>query len=117
MTTELQKVIFETMRNNTQIDLQDDRRLKGSQLAWAGYAADAVLAAGWSRPLVVSSVEELDALGRSSVIVDANGFPWVNDGDTEEPWASFNEDFQGGPLWVNADALNLPATVLFEGPA
>lgn len=44
----LQKIIYQSMRLNTQIDLKDDRRLQGSQLAWAGYAANSVLNAGYT---------------------------------------------------------------------
>ena len=53
---ELAEVIFDSHRRNTQIDLLADRRLKGSQLAWAGFAADALLAAGCRKPAVLGYV-------------------------------------------------------------
>lgn len=77
-------------------------------------AKDTLIAAGYRKPRTITTVEELDALGRSAAILASNGAVWVNDGDSEEPWASLAEDFQGGPVWVNGDGIELPATVLHE---
>ena len=77
--------------------------------------AAAILAAGYRKLRTITTVEDLDALGRISAILASNGAVWVNDGDTEEPWASLAEDFHGGPVWVNGDGIELPATVLHEG--
>ncbi|WP_284763423.1 hypothetical protein [Arthrobacter sp. efr-133-R2A-63] len=49
----IRKVIYQSNRANTQIDLKGNRRLKGSQLAWAGYAADALMADGHRKPIVI----------------------------------------------------------------
>lgn len=53
---QLQKVIYNSHRDNTQYDLMTDRRLQGSQLAWAGYAADRLLVAGYRKPEVIAHV-------------------------------------------------------------
>ncbi|MFF1382818.1 hypothetical protein ACFVWT_04555 [Arthrobacter sp. NPDC058288] len=62
---ELQLTIYQSNRLNTQIDLQDDRRLQGAQLAWAGYSAAAVRAAGYRKPKVLGYI----VVDRSGVMV------------------------------------------------
>ncbi|XAZ30651.1 hypothetical protein AAHB34_16020 [Paenarthrobacter ureafaciens] len=54
----LQKIIFQSMRLNTQIDLKQDRRLEGSQLAWAGFAASSILNAGYRRQGPYDAIKE-----------------------------------------------------------
>ena len=119
---ELARVIFDSSRNNTQIDLQNDRRLKGSQLAWAGYAADAILAAGYRKPRQVTTVEEVAALPVDSVIAGrplrlestVGNIFCVADPELEE---------QAGLYVMGVDGVqpfdfiydDLPATVLHEG--
>lgn len=106
---ELAKVIFNSNRGNTQIDLQDDRRLKGSQLAWAGYSADAILAAGYRRPRTVTTVEELDALPAGSMILDSDPDALLR---TESAgWYSVHD---GDHIPYSSSAITLPATVLHE---
>ncbi len=78
-------------------------------------AATAIFAAGYRKPRVVTTVEELDALPAKSAILDRDGTPWVGDGDKVEPWASVCEDPYGGPIWKNSIDITLPATVLHEG--
>lgn len=78
----------------------------------ARVAAEEALEA--AKPRTITTTEELDGLGRNAAILADNGAVWVNDGDTEEPWASLAEDYQGGPVWANSDGITLPATVLHE---
>ena len=78
-------------------------------------AVERILAAGYRKPRTITTVEELDDLGRNSAILAGNGTVWVNDGDSEEPWACVTEDFYGGPLWANGDGIHLPVTVLHKG--
>jgi len=77
-------------------------------------AADAILAAGYRRPRVVTTVAELDALSKAAAILDANGSPFINDGDDQDPWCSPVESFEGGPCWFDSSSILLPATVLHE---
>lgn len=77
--------------------------------------ADAIVAAGYRKSRVITTTEGLDALPTRSAILSANGAVWVNDGDTEDPWASLAEDFHGGPIWTSSEYIDLPATVLHEG--
>lgn len=72
---------------------------------------------GYVKPRVVMTPAELDALPAKSAILDANGTPWVGDGDTVEPWASVCEDPFGGPIWKDSRDITLPATVLHVGGA
>lgn len=78
-------------------------------------AADAILAAGYSKPRTITTAEELDAMGWKATVLDANECVWVNDGDTLDEWASLGErDPQGGPIWRGSADIALPATVLHE---
>ena len=79
--------------------------------------ADAILAAGYSKTRTITTVEELDALGLMATVLDANGTAWVNDGETEDPWASVAESSIGGPVWTSSPHIPIPATVLHEGGA
>lgn len=78
--------------------------------------ADAILAAGYRKPRTITTVEELDRLGRGSTIVEPGGCVWVNDGQSEDPWASFGEDPWGGPIWTDSSRITLPVTVIRETP-
>ncbi len=62
----------------------------------------------------IATVGDLNSLGRMATVLDANGCVWVNDGDHAQPWASFTEDPQGGPVWADGGEVTLPATVLYE---
>ena len=48
--------IYRSHRANTQMDLLNSRRLKASQLAWAGYAADSLIAEGYRKPDILGYV-------------------------------------------------------------
>jgi hypothetical protein len=80
-------------------------------------AVQRILAAGYRRPRVVTTVEELDVLGRNAAILEPDGSVWVNDGQIEDPWASYAEDPFGGPIWTSSSHITLPATVLHEPEA
>jgi len=71
---------------------------------------------GWIKPRTITTAEELDALGRGSTIVEPDGCVWVNDGQSEDPWASFGEDPFGGPIWTESSRITLPVTVIRETP-
>lgn len=71
------------------------------------HAAGAVLAAGYSRPRVVETVEELDALPAGTVIRTDNTFPLEKvPNEFGTPWA------YGAKLCANR-SVQLPATVLY----
>ena len=106
---DLQMAIFRSNRLNTQIDLQDDRRLEGSQLAWAGFAAASLLRAGYRKPRQVTTVEELDALPAGTVIRDGDPLTCIKWGDGT--WGTF----AGGSCPTSR--ITLPATVLHVGGA
>jgi hypothetical protein len=82
---------------------------------WADYA-DAILAAGYSKPRTITTLEELDALGLGATVLDVLGDVWTNDGDDEDQWGSVTakEDF-GGPQWYGSSDILLAVTVLHEG--
>lgn len=111
---ELAKVIFASNRSNTQIDLQDDRRLKGSQLAWAGYAAAAILAAGYRKPQQVTTEADLEALPARSVILLDDGNAIQKDGHYWFEASSYDMPMTALYIWENDF---LPATVLHVGGA
>jgi hypothetical protein len=66
---------------------------------------------GYRKPRTITTPAELDALGASATILDPYGCVWVNDGDTDDPWASLVEQGEG-PVWTSRP--DLPATVLHE---
>jgi hypothetical protein len=72
---------------------------------------------GYMRPRTITTTEELNALGRMATVLDSHGAVWVNDGDHAQPWASFAEDPQGGPIWSDGEELALPATVIYSPEA
>ena len=77
--------------------------------------ADAILAAGYSKPRTITTAEELDALTQRATVLDGNGHVWTNDGDTLDQWGSVSDpEAYGGPKWLGSADLALPATVLHE---
>lgn len=107
---ELVKVIYTSHRGNTQVDLIDNRRLQGSQLAWARLAADALVASGWQKPRSITTVEELDALPFEAVVRDAEGHVLERWGDADEVlWTTVMVN-----AFIPRDAIALPAAVLYE---
>lgn len=81
----------------------------------AEHALEIVRRQGYSKPRIVTTVEELARLGRNAAILAINGAVLVNDGEDDIPWASFAEDALGGPVWIDPIDVKLPATVLHEG--
>jgi len=73
--------------------------------------ADAILAAGYSKPRTISTVEELDALPVESIVRDVDGLPKEKQNATggEVFWAApgHSKHYGTGSIW-------LPATVLYE---
>jgi len=70
--------------------------------------ADAILAAGYSKPRTITTEAELDALPSGSVILDSSGEPNVlHDNGWVLPGG-------GGGYTTWAVAQNLPAMVLYE---
>ena len=106
---ELAKVIYTSHRDNTQVDLLDNRRLQGSQLAWARLAADTLIASGWRKPRTITTAEEVRNLPNDSVLLSDEG-------------GVFQFDFG---LWrevgtrdsMGANDIALPATVIYEPEA
>lgn len=66
-------------------------------------------------PRQLTTVEELEDLGRCATIMESNGCVWVNDGQSEDPWGSFGEDPFGGPIWTDSSRITLPVTLLHIG--
>jgi hypothetical protein len=71
-------------------------------------AADAILAAGYSKPRTISTREELDALPSGSVVVTADGEPNILH---DNGWVLPNGP-AGYTSW--AIAQGLPAVVVYE---
>ena len=61
---ELAEVIYASHRGNTQVDLLDNRRLQGSQLAWARLAAATLVASGWRKAPRASAPSAVEALAK-----------------------------------------------------
>jgi hypothetical protein len=78
--------------------------------------AGEILTAGYLKPRIINTAEELDALPVESVVRSDMGNVYVKDYDLDAPSAIW---------WVTAGAvsefpsivISLPATVLFEGEA
>ena len=81
----------------------------------AGYAADAILAAGWSRPRVVSSMDEVASLPVGSVVLDAFGATCTKTGAGLLGWRRVTTAVASGAGHWHAPYV--PLTVLFEGSA
>lgn len=77
-------------------------------------ATDAILAAGYSKPRVITTVEELDALPGESVVRDQSGMVYELDYIVAEPlnkwWITPGSEGHGSNR-----SVDLPATVLHEG--
>ena len=78
----------------------------GRQFAY-GPLADAILAAGYRKPAVVTTAEELDALPHESVVLDCEGDAWQR---TNAGWYIVTS----GTVMSNLIDY-LPATVLHVG--
>ena len=76
----------------------------------ADYAmADAIIAAGWRPPArTVTTVEELDALPKESVVRNAERTELCEKWHDNKWWEMGNE------YSFNSDGVALPATVLYE---
>lgn len=100
-----------TERDELAVIIQRPEAIDGGPIScgpgsvFASRTADAILAAGWSRPRVVTTVEELDALPGGSIVAA----DWATHQKVLGTWVTF-----GGPGTTTPD---LPATVLFEGAA
>lgn len=113
---ELAKMLFVTDNHNATGADAEWEFLQQTPKYLAAYhqMADAILAAGYSKPRQVSTVEELDALPDESVIKVRSGQVWeaakLTDG--ENIWRTF------GPAKVLSSEVlgrwSLPATVLYE---
>lgn len=67
---------------------------------------------------IVTTIDELDALGRAATILDSAEHVWTNDGDTLDQWGSVTRaEAYGGPMWSCSADIPLPATVLHEPAA
>lgn len=73
--------------------------------------ADAIIAAGYTKPRTITTVEELDALPNGSFIETEQGGYWQADkrGHGEIWWLE-----PGNPRSSLSEDLTLPATVLWE---
>ena len=95
---------------------RDDR----SPVKWySRKTADAILAAGWTKPRTITTVEELDTLPIGSKVVSA-GYEWTKNYQTNhtpgyeaerEVWFNVYDDFE------TSEELSLPAAVLYEPTA
>lgn len=74
--------------------------------------ADAILAAGYSKPRTITTAEELDALPPSAIIKGAGGTTYEK--QIDGPWHDGPHDWQSfeGLFWDSWD-VRLPATVLY----
>lgn len=65
--------------------------------------ADHILAAGYSKPRTISTVEELDALPDDAVILD----------DMDGPLVKLNKWWHGSTVNLDSYSIIFPATVLY----
>jgi predicted NAD/FAD-dependent oxidoreductase len=77
--------------------------------------ADAILAAGYSKPRTITAVEELDALTVDSVVKDHVGDIWERKENSESERALWCVPGIRG--YLPSGTIPLPATVLFDPEA
>jgi len=70
-------------------------------------AADAILAAGYSKPRTITTREEVEALADGSVLIDSHG-------DVANLRDDFWFSYETAPMTHHRMAKYLPATVLYE---
>ena len=83
---------------------------------WDTHVADAILAAGYTKPRVVTTAAELDACNLDAVVVDRGGCPRTKRyGNSHMPggWTNAGRD----PLKSTELANGHEMTVVFEGRA
>ncbi|RDI32435.1 hypothetical protein DEU38_103168 [Rhodococcus sp. AG1013] len=86
---------------------QDIRAVDGNHSLGAAELAERLIERGYSRPRVVETIAELEALPEGSVIYSANAFPLEKvPNEFGTPWAY-------GPKLVSNRSVQLPATVLY----
>jgi hypothetical protein len=111
---ELRGTLSNTVCNASLYTKRAQPYLLGSDMsAVLDRTADAILAAGYSKPSTIETVEELDALPVETVVRSDMGNIYVKDYDPDDPSAIW---------WVTAGAVSefqsnrilLPATVLYE---
>ena len=76
-------------------------------------SAEAVRAAGYSKPRTINNVDDLNTVYAGSIIRDADGQMWGIDGATDQLFAI--PDGVGEPY--HHDDVMLPAAVVFEAAA
>lgn len=70
---------------------------------------------GYRKPRIITTAEELDALGRGATVMDPAQDVWTNDGDTLDQWGSVTAaEPYGGPQWFGSADIALPVTVLHD---
>lgn len=89
---ELAKVIYTSHRGNTQVDLLDNRRLQGSQLAWARFAADTLIAAGYRK--TDHTEYALDHNRSDLQFTDDDGELWTDEDDFREYAEEYGDSMQ-----------------------
>jgi hypothetical protein len=83
--------------------------IASNRTEYANLTADRILAAGYSKPLTITTATELDALPREAVVRDAEGYVLERWGQPEERmWAT---PMNGA--WIRSAEITLPATVLY----
>lgn len=107
---ELAKLLF-VVDNRDALDAETEwRTAKPEYQDYAYILADAILAAGYTKPRTVTTVEELDALAVGSVVLDGAEYVARKERGGDAPnWAVTLHKFSN-----DASALSLPATVLYE---
>lgn len=78
--------------------------------------ADAILAAGYSKPRVIETIEELDTLCFQAVVIDSYGTPYVCERHATN--GTRNEWQQAGTSYLAESdeiSLNGPFTVAYQG--
>ena len=76
--------------------------------------ADAILAAGYRKPRVVSTAAELDALAVGSVVLDADGDAWQERGYADLNWCCTTYGRNFGMSAANLLDKFGPVTLLHE---
>ena len=103
---ELAKMLFVTDNRGAFDPEMEWRTAKPEYQDYAYKLADAILAAGYRKPRIITTAEELDGLEVGAVILDAD--------EVACQQMKLSELWEAGGEIVPANLIPLPATVLYE---
>jgi hypothetical protein len=99
-----------------EMDAMTQNNVREAALPFIFHGTKALAELGYSKPRVITSAADLDALGQRATVLDADEHIWTNDGDTLDQWGSVTHpESYGGPKWIGSADIPLPATLLHGG--